>query len=444
MLRAPAALLPHFPIRYPRTVCAVAAAVTVVGAFASTRVHFDFSTLKVRDPRVESVQALADLLDNPDLSVWTIDVLAADIDEAAAVAAQIETLDGIEQVLTAPGFVPDDQAEKLEVFDAMREDLVSPVELTDEERGDGLDRMMAVEYTIEGYGVALDIDADLRGEGEESVVLPAAERLRAELAVLLERLRDDELSVAQLDVLEADVFGDLGEVVGDVVDALPKRTVTIDDLPADWMARYVAADGRARVEIFSEEDLNDRGKLEHFADLVHAVRPDAGGPAAGTVALGRAIISSFRQALLTAVFVIALVLLVLSRSAKYTLITLAPLAVGSVGTAAVSVFADIPLNFANVIVLPLILGMGVDSGIHLVHRHRAGLHGARDLLTTPTARAVLFSALTTVVSFVTLAFSNHRGIASLAQMLCVGIVLMLASNVIVLPAILAWVDGKED
>jgi len=88
--------------------------------------------------------------------------------------------------------------------------------------------------------------------------------------------------------------------------------------------------------------------------------------------------------------------------------------------------------------------MGVDSGIHLVHRHRTGLRGARDLLTTPTARAVLFSALTTVVSFVTLAFSNHRGIASLAQMLCVGIVLMLASNVIVLPAILAWVDGKED
>jgi hypothetical protein len=126
------------------------------------------------------------------------------------------------------------------------------------------------------------------------------------------------------------------------------------------------------------------------------------------------------------------------------LITLAPLALGAVMTAAVSVFAEIPFNFANVIVLPLILGMGVDSGIHLVSRHRAGLRGADNLLDTSTARAVLFSALTTVVSFVTLAFSNHLGIASLAQMLCVGVVLMLASNAIVLPAILVLVDGAAD
>ena len=106
---------------------------------------------------------------------------------------------------------------------------------------------------------------------------------------------------------------------------------------------------------------------------------------------------------------------------------------------AVSVLAQIPLNFANIIVLPLILGIGVDSGIHLVHRHRLGRE--RNLLATSTAQAVLFSALTTGVSFATLAFSNHLGIASLGQLLSVGIGLMLAANILVLPAILAWVDG---
>ena len=151
-------------------------------------------------------------------------------------------------------------------------------------------------------------------------------------------------------------------------------------------------------------------------------------------------ISSLREALVTAVVVITLGLLLLWRSIKYTLFTLAPLAIGSVGTAAVSVLADVPFNFANVIVLPLILGIGVDSGIHLVHRHRSGLGDAADLLSTSTARAVLFSALTTLTSFGTLAFSNHLGISSLAKLLCVGILLMLLSNVIVLPAILAWLD----
>ena len=114
--------------------------------------------------------------------------------------------------------------------------------------------------------------------------------------------------------------------------------------------------------------------------------------------------------------------------------------VGSVCTAAVSVFADIPFNFANIIVLPLILGIGVDSGIHLVHRHRSGPHGPGGLLDTSTANAVLFSALTTGGSFSTLALSNHLGISSLAQLLTVGIALMLAANLIVLPAILVLVD----
>ena len=122
---------------------------------------------------------------------------------------------------------------------------------------------------------------------------------------------------------------------------------------------------------------------------------------------------------------------------------MAPLTLGSLATAAVSVLAEIPFNFANVIVLPLILGIGVDSGIHLVHRHREGLREAKNLLDTSTARAVLFSALTTLISFATLAFSNHLGIASLAQLLCVGILLMLIANVVVLPAILEWLDGDK-
>jgi predicted RND superfamily exporter protein len=210
------------------------------------------------------------------------------------------------------------------------------------------------------------------------------------------------------------------------------------------MARYVAADGSARVEVSAVANLNDRGELERFSDLIHGVRPDAGGPVSGAVALGRAMISSLREALITAVIAIALGLVLLWRSLRYTLFTLAPLVMGSLSTAAVSVVADIPFNYANVIVLPLILGIGVDSGIHLVHRHRSGLAGARNLLATTTARAVLFSALTTLISFGTLGFSNHLGISSLAKLLCVGVLLMLLSNVILLPAILAWRDGAGE
>ncbi|MBW2385273.1 MAG: MMPL family transporter [Deltaproteobacteria bacterium] len=436
---------PRFPIHYPRTVCGLAALITLACSAAAFSVRFEFSTLKVRDPRVESVRALEDLLHDPELSVWNVDVITQDLEEATALAAQLERLEGVEEVRTPLGFLPDNQAERLEIFRNMRADLLTPVELTDVESGAKLDRMQAVEYTIEGYSVALDIDEELRGDvGAGDPILNAAHSLRIALYELLGRIRSGEVTDARLDALESDVFGDLKGVLEDVVEALPNRAVNIDDLPADLMSRYVAADGRVRVEVLSDANLNDRGELERFSDLIHAVRPDAGGPVPGAIALGRAMISSQREALVTAVVVIALGLLLLWRSIKYTLFTLAPLVIGSVGTAAVSVLADVPFNFANVIVLPLILGIGVDSGIHLVHRHRSGLGDASDLLSTTTARAVLFSALTTLTSFATLAFSNHLGISSLAKLLCVGILLMLLSNVIVLPAILAWLDETPE
>ncbi len=439
--------LPRFPLRHPREVCLVAAALALASAVASTFVRFEFNTLKVRDPRVESVQALEDLLRDRDLSVWTVDVITADLAEATALAAELERLPGVEQVHSPMGFLPDDQEERLAIFRRMREALSSPVELSEEESGDHLERMTAVEYTIEGYGVALDVDEELRGQAPlDDPLWKAAQALRRNLDALLVRIRAGEIDADAMDRLEGAIFGNLRGVLADALDALPERMVGLEDLPQDLLSRYVAKDGRVRVEVYSEAYLNDRGELERFSDLIHSVRPDAGGPVPGSIALGRVMIDSLREALVTAVVVIALLLLVLMRSVRDTLFTMAPLALGSLVTAAISVLADVPFNFANVIVLPLILGIGVDSGIHLVNRHRAGLGHAEDLLSTPTARAVLFSALTTLTSFATLALSNHLGIASLAKLLCVGVLAMLLSNLIVLPALLAWLDGgcRED
>jgi predicted RND superfamily exporter protein len=119
-----------------------------------------------------------------------------------------------------------------------------------------------------------------------------------------------------------------------------------------------------------------------------------------------------------------------------------PLGLAALFTAALSVLAGIPLNFANVIVIPLLLGMGVDTGIHLVHRMRGASLPGGNLLRTSTARAVLLSALTTTASFGTLAFSSHPGMASLGQLLAVGIALILLCNLVLLPALVALRDAR--
>lgn len=433
---------PSFPARYPKLVCGLAAIVTLGCSSALAWVRFDVNPINVRDPRVESVQALKDLLLDSERSVWTIEVLTDDLEEAREVAERVETLPDIDHVNTPLSFLPEEQPERLEIFEQLRVDLTTPYDLGDDETGDDSeDRLTALEYTVEGYGVALDIDAELRGdEGDGDPSLVAAERLRTALLSFLDRVLGDG-DIASLQALETDVFSELPSTLDDVIDALPEREVGLEDLPRDLLDRYIARDGRVRVEIFSSTDLRADGALERFTDLILSVRSDAGGPAAGTVGLAREMVGALRQALITAVIVIAILLMALWRSPKYMLITLTPLLIGSVTTAAVTVFTGISFNFANIIVLPLVLGIGVDSGIHLVHRFRAGAEPA-DLLGTSTARAVLFSALTTVFSFATLALSNHLGLSSLAQLLAVGVILMLAANIIVLPAILTLVSRE--
>jgi predicted RND superfamily exporter protein len=166
------------------------------------------------------------------------------------------------------------------------------------------------------------------------------------------------------------------------------------------------------------------------------VAPNATGLTVNLVEFARVTVQSLRQALLSAVLAIALLLWLLWRRLAEMLLVLTPLLLGAVLTAASMVLLDISFNFANVIVIPLLLGIGVDSGIHLVHRARVEPAADGSLLATTTARAVFYSAITTIASFGALAFSSHRGISSLGVTLVIGMVFVLLSTLVVLPALI--------
>jgi predicted RND superfamily exporter protein len=135
------------------------------------------------------------------------------------------------------------------------------------------------------------------------------------------------------------------------------------------------------------------------------------------------------------VLAIAAVLWILWRHLGDVLLVLTPLFLTAVLTGAIMVMIDVPLNFFNAVVIPLVMGAGVDSGIHLVEQSRGAMRD-ENLLSTTTARAVLFSALTTITSFGTLAFSSHVEISGLGILLTVGMTLTTLGNLIVLPALL--------
>jgi hypothetical protein len=204
----------------------------------------------------------------------------------------------------------------------------------------------------------------------------------------------------------------------------------------------LAADGRARVQVFPREDLSDAVALERFVDEVSAVEPEATGAAPHLVGWGRVTVGALQQALASAVVIGSLFLLALWRRAWDTFLAFLPLGLAAAFTCAVMAVIDMPFNFANVIVLPMLLGMGIDSGIHLVHRHRVKPEEV-DVLATSTARAVFFSAVTTILSFASLAFVPHRGMAAIGKLLTLGVSLTLVCYVVVLPAVLEWDDRRR-
>jgi predicted RND superfamily exporter protein len=212
--------------------------------------------------------------------------------------------------------------------------------------------------------------------------------------------------------------------------------VTLENLPDALLQRMVTADGRARIQIFPSGSLDDQAAMAAFVDGVRTVVPDVAGSAAEIIESGRAVVRAMRQALISAIVVIALLLLALWRRLDDTALVLFPLGLAAIFTVAASVLLDIPFNFADVIVLPLLLGIGVDSGIHLVHRARTS--GALDanLLETSTARAVAYSALTTIASFGTMGLATHLGLATLGQMLTLGVGFTVVCNLFVLPSLI--------
>jgi predicted RND superfamily exporter protein len=217
----------------------------------------------------------------------------------------------------------------------------------------------------------------------------------------------------------------------------------MQSIPEQLKQRMTGKDGRARIEVFPTEDLNDQLALEAYVSAIQSVDPDAYGEGLLIVDSGRVVVGALQQALITAGVVIILILVIVWRNILDSALVVAPLILATILTVAGSVVLGIAFNFANVIIVPLLLGMGIDSGIHMVHRVRAGELPGGNLLRTGTARAVLLSALTTMASFGTLGFSSHLGIASLGQLLTLGIALVLLCNLVVLPALVRVTEGMR-
>jgi uncharacterized protein len=430
---------PVLVTRHPGAVVAVAGVLAAGAIAALPRVRFDSNVVNMRDQRTESVAAFRDLLARTDTSPWSVDVLAPDLPAAEHLAHRLAALPGTARAVTLADWVPADQAVK-------RETLADVAMLLDVPSGEAAASPMPPAEQIAALRTLRDALARAGVAADAPARAPlrrSAHRLRAELDRFLARVADEPDPAPALASLEHLLLAGFPAQVDRLRRALEPPRVTVDDLPVPLRRRFVAADGTARIQVVPRENVGDTAALERFVDAVRGVAPAATGVAVNILEFGRATVRSLREALGLACLAIGLLLLLIWRRIGDTVLVMVPLVLSGLLLVGLMGALDVPFNFANVIVLPLLLGMGVDSGIHLVQLSRGVGAAPAALLDSTTARAVLWSALTTMMSFGNLALSHHRGIASMGLLLLYGLTLMLAGNLVLLPALLVLRERRS-
>ncbi|GIW40919.1 MAG: hypothetical protein KatS3mg076_1496 [Candidatus Binatia bacterium] len=416
--------------RTPRPVLLGTLLFALAALVLAPRVRFDSDILAMRDPDTESARAFADLLADADHSPWYVDVVAPSLEEAERLAERLRRLPGVGRVVTARSYVPQNQEEKR----AILADVAVLLDFPEPE--EGTDSSLPPEEQIRALRELRDFLSARWLEERDTELARSVKLLRQELGRFLERIEKGQEPQRVLAALEKTLLGPLPDLVRRLRRALDPEEVRLENLPPEIRSRMLAPDGRARLQVFPRTPIHDTESLGGFAREVAAIAPNVTGMGVNIYEFGRATVRSLRQALLTAAVAITLLLWLLFRRLSDVLLVLAPLALAMAGTCAAMVLLGWKFNFANVVVLPLLLGVGVDSGIHLVHRSRLGLDSAGALLRSSTARGVFYSALTTLASFGSLALSHHRGVESLGKVLTLGMALTLLANLVVLPALL--------
>jgi hopanoid biosynthesis associated RND transporter like protein HpnN len=414
------ARLDDFMTRNRRHVIQVAAAAGVVTLALMPFVQFDSNPLDLRSPKVESVSTLFDLMQNPLTSPNTIDVPALSLADADAIARRLEQEPLVSQALTLTSLVPDQQKEKLVLI---------------------ADAANLLDTTLNPFEILPPpSDAD-----DAAAFISTADKLRAAAGTAQDKPANDARRLA--DALEAVVKAGspaiarareaiepgLKTMLATVSDSLKAAPVTLENMPAELRADWVAQDGTARVQVFPKDTSNDHQALAAFSDRVLSMAPQATGAPISIRESGKTIVGAFAEAGILSFIVITILLALVLRSLHDVLMTLAPLVLSGLLTLATCVLLGLKLNFANVIALPLLLGIGVAFNIYFVVAWR---HGQRCFLASSLTRAVIFSATTTASGFGTLWLSVHPGTASMGELLMISLGWVLATTLFLSPALL--------
>jgi len=382
--------------------------------------QFDFNPMNLRSKTTESVATYLELKNDPESGVNDIQVLQPNLAQADALAAKLRALPQVGRVTTLSTFIPDRQSEKLALIaDAAK--TLNPA----------LNPTAAAAPTSDAQTVSMinsTVDAlnRLAGDGTGTGAV-AAKRLAAAMTALAKA----DASVRQR--AETVFVQPLKTTLDDLRHLLQAQTITVDNLPKGLARDWITPDGQAHVDVAPKGDPNNNAVLVAFAHAVQSVAPDATEGPIAILEARRTVVTAFIVAGACALLSIAIILFITLRRISDVLLTLIPLLMAGVVTLEICVLIGMPLNFANIIALPLLLGVGVAFKIYYIMAWR---EGQTNLLQSVLTRAVTFSACTTATAFGSLWFSSHPGTSSMGKLLAISLMTTMAAAALFQPILM--------
>jgi hopanoid biosynthesis associated RND transporter like protein HpnN len=407
-----------------------------MGWCAWRNVSYDHNLLHLQAADLESVQWELTLIEHTAGASWHSLSICDTPEEALRLKAMYERMpDEVSRVVEVASLIPPEQDEKMQMLRDVQRRLRSLPK-----RGEviphAVPELPPMNTEIVRLLEQLKPLTDRPDVPREALALLA--NLRSSMAALYVRLEavPKEHAVPRLQDFEQRLAGDLAEDLHRLREVSHPIPIHLADLPAELRERYVGKSGKWLLRVFALKSLWDFPRLEQFTHKIRAVDPQATGKPFGTVEGLKAMKSGLERAGLYAFAVITAVLLIDFRSWKRLLVALAPLVMGVVLTLGVMGLLHFPLNPANMIAFPLILGVGVDNGVHVLHDYLLRRQRGGAPISHAIGRGVLVKAMTTMIGFGTLMISTERGLAGLGFILTVGVGCSMVSALIFLPAAL--------
>ena len=404
----------------------------LLSSLALRTAHFDYNLLNLQTKGTEAVKYEMRILENAGRSAWSAAMLADTLEEVRQKETQLKTLPTIENVESIAAMVPKHQEENLQYVRENLSPLLSELYVEEEDESFSL---KALTKTLKR------IRFKLQGrEGKEDKVAQAAREID-KFFKEVESVEED-LAEAQLQEFSEELFVDYRGLMADLKKNAEPKLVEISEIPKSLRDRYISKQGKYLITIFPSVDIWNLDERNRYLKDLRSVDANVTGSAVHMFNSTRLMTEGYINGGIYAMTAIIIYVFIVFRNPRTVFFILLPVIAGSIWTVGIMELTGLKLNMANLVILPLILGIGVVNGIHITHRYREEKDKNSVVLGKSTGQAVILSSLTTMIGFGSMMVADHYGVFSLGLVLTLGVFCCLVASITFLPALLKLSAAK--